>query len=140
MAEEIKIYGAKGGSQKQHQPVEQEDNLISLNKVKVLLAVSDGEVDHNFSMKDLYLADVPVQNQDGSYNYEGVRAEFRSGTQYQDYIAGLDGANSEIQASREITNDTPYIIAVNNTQLSADRKSTRLNSSHWLQSRMPSSA
>ena len=121
MAEEIKIYGAKGGSQKQHQPVEQEDNLISLNKVKVLLAVSDGEVDSNFSMKDLYLADVPVQNQDGSYNYEGVRAEFRSGTQYQDYIAGLDGANSEIQASREITNDTPYIIAVNNTQLSAIR-------------------
>ena len=121
MAEDIKIYGAKGGSQKPHQPVEQEDNLISLNKVKVLLAVADGEVDHNFSMKDLYLADVPVQNQDGSYNYEGVRAEFRAGTQYQDYIAGLDGANSEIQASREITNDTPYIIAVNNTQLSAIR-------------------
>ena len=121
MAEEIKIYGAKGGSQKQHQPVEQEDNLISVNKVKVLLAVADGEVDPNFSMKDLYLADVPVQNQDGSYNYEGVRAEFRAGTQYQDYIAGLDGANSEIQASREITNDTPYIIAVSNTQLSAIR-------------------
>lgn len=121
MAEDIKIYGAKGGSQKPHQPVEQEDNLISLNKVKVLLAVADGEVDPNFSMKDLYLADVPVQNQDGSYNYEGVRAEFRAGTQHQDYIAGLDGANSEIQVSREIKNDTPYIIAVNNTQLSAIR-------------------
>ena len=121
MDEEIKIYGAKGGSQKPHQPVEQEDNLISLNKVKVLLAVADGEVDSNFSMKDLYLADVPVQNQDGSYNYEGVRAEFRAGTQYQDYIAGLDGANSEIQVSREIKNNTPYIIAVNNTQLSAIR-------------------
>lgn len=121
MAEDIKIYGAKGGSQKQHKPVEQEDNLVSLNKVKVLLAVADGEVDPNFSMKDLYLADVPVQNQDNSYNYEGVRAEFRAGTQYQDYIAGLDGANSEIQASREITNDTPYIIAVNNSQLSAIR-------------------
>lgn len=121
MAEEIKIYGSKGGKQKQHQPVEQPDNLVSVNKVKVLLAVSDGEVDNSFSLKDLYLADVPVQNQNGTYNYEGVTAEFRPGTQSQDYIAGLEGANSEVQVNREITNSTPYIIAVNNTQLSAIR-------------------
>lgn len=121
MAEEIKIYGSKGGSQKQHQPVEQPDNLVSINKVKVLLAVADGEVDSEFSLKDLYLADVPVQNQNGTFNYEGVTAQFRPGTQSQDYIAGLDGANSEVQVSREITNSTPYIIAVNNDQLSAIR-------------------
>lgn len=121
MAEEIKIYGSKGGSQKQHQPVEQPDNLVSFNKVKVLLAVADGEVDSEFSLKDLYLADVPVQNQNGTFNYEGVTAQFRPGTQSQDYIAGLDGASSEVQVSREITNSTPYIIAVNNNQLSAIR-------------------
>lgn len=121
MAEEIKIYGSKGGKQKQHQPVEQPDNLVSVNKVKVLLAVADGEVDSTFSLKDLYLADVPVQNQNGTFNYEGVAAQFRPGTQSQDYIAGLDGANSEVQVSREITNSTPYIIAVNNDQLSAIR-------------------
>ncbi|WVX92947.1 tail protein [Escherichia phage TR3] len=121
MAQDIKIYGSKGGQPKQHQPVEQPDNLISVNKVKVLLAVSDGEVDNSFSLKDLYLADVPVQNQNGTYNYEGVTAEFRPGTQSQDYIAGLEGANSEVQVNREISNSTPYIIAVNNTQLSAIR-------------------
>ena len=121
MADLPKIYGSKGGSKKPHAPVEQEDNLISLNKIKVLLAVADGEVDSSFSLKDVYLADVPVQNQDNSFNYEGVTAEFRPGTQSQDYIAGLDGAASEIQVSREINNDTPYIIAVNNSQLSAIR-------------------
>lgn len=121
MAQDIKIYGSKGGSQKQHQPVEQPDNLVSVNKVKVLLAVADGEVDSSFSLRDLYLADVPVQNADGSLNYEGVTAEFRPGTQDQNYIPGLDGANSEVQVSREITNSTPYIIAVNNSQLSAIR-------------------
>lgn len=121
MADLPKIYGSKGGSKKPHTPVEQEDNLISLNKIKVLLAVADGEVDSSFSLKDVYLADVPVQNQDNSFNYEGVTAEFRPGTQSQDYIAGLDGAASEIQVSREINNDTPYIIAVNNSQLSAIR-------------------
>lgn len=121
MAQDIKIYGSKGGSQKQRQPVEQPDNLVSVNKVKVLLAVADGEVDSSFSLRDLYLADVPVQNADGTLNYEGVTAEFRPGTQYQDYIPGLDGANSEVQVNREIKNSTPYIIAVNNTQLSAIR-------------------
>lgn len=121
MAQDVKIYGSKGGSSKQHQPVEQEDNLISLNKVKVLLAVSDGEVEGSISAKDIYLADVPIQNENNTYNYEGVSYEFRPGTQSQDYIAGMDGASSEVQVSREIKNDTPYIIAVNNTQLSAIR-------------------
>lgn len=121
MAQDIKIYGSKGGSSKQHQPVEQEDNLISLNKVKVLLAVADGEVEGTISAKDIYLADVPIQNDNGTYNYEGVTYDFRPGTQSQDYIAGMDGASSEVQVSREIKNDTPYIIAVNNTQLSAIR-------------------
>ncbi|WWD11075.1 tail protein [Escherichia phage Phagiculus] len=121
MADLPKIYGSKGGSQKTHTPVEQEDNLISLNKIKVLLAVADGEVDSSFSLKDLYLADVPVQNADNSFNYEGVSAQFRPGTQSQNYIAGLDGASSEFQVSREINNDTPYIISVTNNQLSAIR-------------------
>lgn len=121
MAQDIKIYGSKGGSSKQHKPVEQEDNLISLNKVKVLLAVADGEVEGTISAKDIYLADVPIQNDNGTYNYEGVTYDFRPGSQSQDYISGMDGASSEVQVSREIKNDTPYIIAVNNTQLSAIR-------------------
>ena len=71
------ITGSKGGSSKPHTPKELEDNLISINKIKILLAVSDGECDPNFSLKNLYLDDVVVQNEDGSFNYENVKAEFR---------------------------------------------------------------
>lgn len=114
--------GSKGGSsQKTYQPTEMEDNLISINKIKVLLAVSDGEVTPDFSLQNLYLDDVPVVSPNGTVNYEGVTAEFRSGTQVQEYIQGMDGASNEITLAREITTTTPYVLSVTNTQLSAVR-------------------
>lgn len=115
------ISGNKGGSSKPYTPKEMEDNLISINKIKILLAVSDGEVDGEFSLKNLYLDDVPVQNADGSLNYSGVSAEFRPGTQTQDYIKGFTDTASEITVQREITKSNPYNIAVTNRSLSAIR-------------------
>lgn len=113
--------GAKGGSSKPKKPYEMEDNLISINKIRILLAVSDGEVDPEFSLKNLYLDDVPVQNADNSMNYEGVKAEFRPGTQDQEHIKGFTDTASEITLAREITNNAPYVIAVTNKTLDAIR-------------------
>lgn len=115
------ITGSKGGSSKPHTPVEMEDNLISINRIKILLAVSDGEVDPDFSLKDLYFDDVPVMNQDGSLNFQNVKAEFRPGTQTQDYIQGFTDTASEITVARDLTAATPYIISVTNKNLSAIR-------------------
>lgn len=115
------ITGSKGGSSKPHKPVEMEDNLISINRIKILLAVSDGEVDQDFSLKDLYFDDVPVMNQDGSLNFQGVKAEFRPGTQTQDYIQGFTDTASEVTVSRDITTQNPYVISVTNKNLSAIR-------------------
>lgn len=115
------VTGRKGGSSKPHTPQEMEDNLISINKIKVLLAVSDGEVDANFSLKDLYLNDVPVIAPSGEVNYEGVKAEFRPGTQTQDYIKGFSDTAAEFTVGRELKATTPYVISVTNKQLSAVR-------------------
>lgn len=115
------ISGSKGGQPKPHVPYEMEDNLISINKIRVLLAVSDGECDPDFSLKDLLLDDVPVMNEDGTYNYNGVTAEFRPGTQTQDYIKGFTDTSSEITVAREISTTTPYVISVTNKTLSAIR-------------------
>ncbi|QGF21243.1 tail protein [Citrobacter phage HCF1] len=65
--------GAKGGSSKPKAPYEMEDNLISIDKIKILLAVSDGEVDPSFSLMNLYLDDVPVQSSNGILNYPELR-------------------------------------------------------------------
>ena len=115
------ITGSKGGSSKTHTPKELEDNLISINKIKILLAVSDGECDPNFSLKNLYLDDVVVQNEDGTFNYENVKAEFRPGTQDQDYIQGFTDTASEVTVARDLTTKTPFSISVTNKNLSAIR-------------------
>lgn len=115
------IAGSKGGSSKPSKPKEMEDNLISINKIKILLAVSDGECDPDFSLKNLLLDDVVVQNEDGTFNYEGVTAEFRPGTQDQPYIQGFADTSSEITVSRDLTTKTPYSISVTNKNLSAIR-------------------
>lgn len=115
------ISGSKGGSSKPHKPYEMEDNLISVDKIKILLAVSDGECDPEFSLKNLYLDDVPVENPDGSKNYDGVKAEFRPGTQDQEYIKGFTDTSSEITLARKIEKDNPYVISVTNKNLSAIR-------------------
>lgn len=115
------IGGSKGGQKKPRQPTEMEDNLISINKIKVLLAVSDGELDEEFSLKNLYLGEVPVQASNGTMNYEGVTAEFRPGTQTQDYIKGFTEGSNEINVNREFTTQTPFIVSVTNTNLSAVR-------------------
>lgn len=115
------IKARKGGSNKPRTPVEMPDNLISKDKVKLLLAVSDGEVVNDFSLKQLHFGGVPVQNEDGTFNYEGVIAEFRPGTQTQDYIQGFSESSAEFQVAREVTHNTPYTLTVSNKNLSAIR-------------------
>lgn len=115
------IKARKGGSSSPRTPVEMPDNLISKDKVKLLLAVSDGEVVNDFSLKQLHFGGVPVQNEDGTFNYEGVIAEFRTGTQTQDYIQGFSESSAEFQVAREVTHNTPYTLTVSNKNLSAIR-------------------
>lgn len=115
------IKARKGGSSKTRTPVEMPDNLISKDKIKLLLAVSDGEVVDDFSLKQLHFGGVPVQNEDGSYNYEGVIAEFRPGTQTQSYIQGFSESSAEFQVARDVTHNTPYMLTVSNKNLSAIR-------------------
>jgi predicted phage tail protein len=115
------IKARKGGSSKTRTPVEMPDNLISKDKIKLLLAVSDGEVVDDFSLKQLHFGGVPVQNEDGSYNYEDVIAEFRPGTQTQSYIQGFSESSAEFQVARDVTFNTPYTLTVSNKNLSAIR-------------------
>ncbi|WVQ02357.1 tail fiber protein [Klebsiella phage KpS2] len=115
------IKARKGGSSSPRTPVEMPDNLISKDKVKLLLAVSDGEVVNDFSLKQLHFGGVPVQNEDGTFNYEGVIAEFRPGTQTQDYIQGFSESSAEFQVARDVTYNTPYTLTVSNKNLSAIR-------------------
>jgi predicted phage tail protein len=116
-----RVSGAKGGSSTPHNPVEMEDNLISVNKIKILLAVSDGEIEGSFDKTMLMFNDVPVVGANGVENFANVTADFRSGTQNQPYIQGMSDSASEVTLGRALTVDAPYTYAITNNAISATR-------------------
>lgn len=119
MAREIK--GKKGGGSSARTPVEQPDDLQSVAKAKILIALGEGEFAGGLTGKDIYLDGTPLENSDGSQNFGGVVWEFRPGTQAQKYIQGIPGTENEINVGTEVSSTTAWTHTFTNTQLSAIR-------------------
>ncbi|WP_259271800.1 host specificity protein J, partial [Klebsiella pneumoniae] len=115
------IKGRKGGGSKQRTPTEQPDDLQSVAKAKILLALGEGEFAGGLTGKDIYLDGTPLENADGSQNFSGVSWEFRPGTQAQTYIQGIPGTENEISVGTEVSSNTAWTHTFTNTQLSAVR-------------------
>ena len=115
------IKGRKGGGSKQRTPTEQPDDLQSVAKAKILLALGEGEFAGGLTGKDIYLDGTPLENADGSQNFSGVSWEFRPGTQAQTYIQGIPGTENEISVGTEVSSKTAWPHTFTNTQLSAVR-------------------
>lgn len=119
------IKGRKGGGTKTRTPVEAPDSIQSIARAKILVALGEGEFAGGLDGRSIYLGDAssytPLQNADGSYNFNNVKYEFRSGTQDQTYIQGFPGVENELQIAYELKAAVPYVRSVSNTQLSALR-------------------
>ncbi len=121
MATAITIKGRKGGSSSSRTPTEQPDDLQSVAKAKILVALGEGEFAGQLTAKDIYLDGTALENADGSQNFSGVTWEFRPGTQAQDYIQGIPGTENEISVGTEVSSETAWTHTFTNTQLSAVR-------------------
>ncbi|MBJ8890957.1 DUF1983 domain-containing protein [Citrobacter sp. FDAARGOS_156] len=121
MAITTPIKGRKGGSSSSRTPTEQPDDLQSIARVKILVALGEGEFSGQLTGKDIYLDGTPLVNADGSQNFSGVAWEFRSGTQAQKYIQGIPGTENEINVGTEVSGSTAWTRTFTNTQLSAVR-------------------
>ncbi len=121
MAKATSIKGRKGGSSSSRTPTEQPDDLQSIARAKILVALGEGEFSGQLTGKDIYLDGTPLVNADGSQNFSGVAWEFRSGTQAQKYIQGIPGTENEINVGTEVSNSTAWTRTFTNTQLSAVR-------------------
>ncbi|EOE0540476.1 host specificity protein J [Enterobacter hormaechei] len=121
MATAIAIKGRKGGSSSSRTPTEQPDDLQSVAKAKILVALGEGEFAGQLTAKDIYLDGTALENSDGSQNFSGVTWEFRPGTQAQDYIQGIPGTENEISVGTEVSSETAWTHTFTNTQLSAVR-------------------
>ncbi|MBL5926470.1 host specificity protein J [Enterobacter asburiae] len=121
MAIATAIKGRKGGSSSSRTPTEQPDDLQSVAKAKILLALGEGEFAGDLTARDIYLDGTALENADGSQNFSGVAWEFRSGTQAQKYIQGIPGTENEINVGSEVSSSTAWTRTFTNTQLSAVR-------------------
>ena len=121
MATVTPIKGRKGGSSSSRTPTEQPDDLQSVAKAKILIALGEGEFAGQLTGKDIYLDGTALENADGSQNFSGVTWEFRPGTQAQNYIQGIPGTENEISVGTEVSSATAWTRTFTNTQLSAVR-------------------
>ncbi|CAM7547544.1 host specificity protein J [Citrobacter portucalensis] len=113
------ITGAKGGSQKQHTPVEQPDSAQSMARCRMLLALGEGEFAGGLDATRIFLDGTPLGNADGTMNFENVTWDFRPGTQVQTPIPGFPAVENETSIGVSLTKVTPWTRAISNTQIDA---------------------
>ncbi|MEE9660499.1 host specificity protein J [Enterobacter cloacae complex sp. CARB60] len=121
LKQETIIQGAKGGGGSAHTPVEQPDDLLSVAKLKMLIAVSEGEIQGDLTAQNIFLNDTPLANDSGEYNFSGVKWEFRKGTQDQTYIAGMPQVDNELAVGTTVTTNAPWTRQFTNLFLDAIR-------------------
>ncbi|MGQ0817297.1 host specificity protein J [Acinetobacter baumannii] len=116
------VVGAKKGSKKQRQPVISPDSAQSKTFIKELLGLSEGEIEGPANgLQSIYLEETPLQNADGSLNFENVKVDFRNGTNDQEYIEGFPAVESETAIDVELKSETPWVRAFSNLDLDAVR-------------------
>jgi predicted phage tail protein len=120
-AQQVEIFGAKGGSDKPKTPTEAPDSLRSVAMAKILIAMGEGEFAGNPTAQDIYLDNTPLQDPQGNMNFPNVKWEYRNGSVEQDYIQGIPSIENETALGIELRSGTPYVRAISNTELSAVR-------------------
>lgn len=117
--------GKSGGSSRT--PVETPDSLHNISYAAILDVISNGEVygpaHPSQPLRDIYLDGTPIQNEDGSLNFQSVESDYRVGTIDQEHIAGFPASVSVISVGTEITTSTPWTQQINGSELSAVRVS-----------------
>ena len=85
-----------GGGGNEHNPVEYPNTIRSNSVAKVIHLVSSGEISGLVDgLKSVYLNRVPIQNSDGSYNFNGVVVEQRKGVASQSSLRGFSDVEIE---------------------------------------------
>ncbi|MGR2681527.1 host specificity protein J [Chromobacterium haemolyticum] len=119
------IFGAKGGGGgEQRTPVESPDSAQSISYGRMMVLLGHGETggpaDQANPLKSIYLDDTPIQNPDGSFNFQNMQVAFRTGTQTQTAIQGFPAVETEIGVGLEVKASNPI------TQTVADANATAI--------------
>jgi len=107
---------------KPYVPREDANSLFSTSYAKVLDLIGEGEIQGLVDgHRSIYLNNTPLQNADGSYNFQGLTIELRNGTQVQQFIPGFGEVVSETAVGVTVTKNAPVTRTITNTLANAAR-------------------
>ena len=119
--------GKGGGGGSQSVPTEADDSLQSVQYASVLDLLCEGEIQGlDDGLKSIYLDGTPIQGPSGANNFTGYTTAFRAGTQAQSYIPNTNGVESENAVNVEITNVTPVVRTITDTDVDRVRVTVQL--------------
>ena len=121
------LRGAGGGKKKSkapkaHIPTEAPNTLQSKNTVRIVDLICEGPVRGLVDgAKSIYLDDTPLENADGSRNFDGIYYELREGTPDQDPLTGFPGVEAEVSVGAEVKFDTAIVRTITEPDTDAVR-------------------
>jgi hypothetical protein len=114
--------GGSSNSQPQRTPTEAADNLNSAQYAQVLDLLSEGEIQGlKNGLQSIFLNDTPLQNANGTLNFQNVTVYTRNGTQDQAYIPGSADIEDEKPVGVQVSQATPVTQTISAPNVDAAR-------------------
>ena len=117
-----------GGGKKTETYVPREGpNTLQTNAtLRVVDLIGEGEMRGPVNgLKSVFIDGVQVQNDDGSFNIEGVSMDYRAGLPDQTPLSGMPAVESERTVERQVEHATPIVQAVTNPAADSARVTLR---------------
>lgn len=115
-APSILLAGAKGGGRNPPPPKEAPDDLLVDATAYIIDVLSEGEIEGwatpEAPAKSIYFDGVPLQNEAGDFNFEGVEFTLRTGTESQEPPGTFPRAQSEAAVGLKVEQATPVVRTV----------------------------
>ena len=112
----------KGGGGAARTPTTVRDGLDSRQYANLIDAISEGEIEGlKDGLKSIYLDNTPLQNPDGSFNFQNVTVYTRNGTQNQELIPLAESIEDERSVGVAVRNDGPVTRTITDSQTDAVR-------------------
>lgn len=123
MTEELAVIEGSGGGKKQpkaHTPVEAPNTLQSNMRGRILDLIQYGPIRGLVNgWKSVYLDDTPVENADGTRNFDGLTLTTREGYPDQEMIPGFRAVENSREINTAVLFDNPPVRAVTNNDADA---------------------
>ena len=114
--------GKGGGGGGARTPTTARDSLDSRQYAELIDLVSEGEIQGlKDGFKSIFLDNTPLQNPDGTFNFQNVTVYTREGTQNQDLIPFANEIEDERPVGVTVRNDGPVTRTITDSQTDAVR-------------------